>query len=193
MSGFTPQWSALAFGPNMALEKYRSREVRRALSLAIDREAIADVVYGHTKDPATGILPRGVRGYLPDVCRVCVRDVERARQIVAAAFGDAPPVVRIDHLSDQASRLVARAIGAISAPYSTATDEVIWIGSRDAWQQLQFGNVADPRATFDRSLCRSDGRMKGISHYMPPCQGFKTGYAGKNGGATANGLSLGIA
>jgi starch-binding outer membrane protein, SusD/RagB family len=47
-----------------------------------------------------------------------------------------------------AAGTVTRAIGAISAPYSTATDEVIWIGSRDAWQQLQFGNIADERNEF---------------------------------------------
>jgi hypothetical protein len=31
--------------------------------------------------------------------------------------------------------------------------------------------------------------MKGISHYMPPCQGFAEGYAGRNGGATARGVT----
>ena len=49
------------------------------------------------------------------------------------------------------------------------------------------GNAAG--AAVDRALCRSDGRMKGISHYMAPCAGFKTGYAGKNGGATARGVT----
>ena len=34
-----------------------------------------------------------------------------------------------------------RAYGNILAPYSVASDEMIWIGSRDAWQQLNFGNV----------------------------------------------------
>lgn len=109
--GFTPQWSTLSFGPNLKLEKYRSREVRRALSLAIDRDAIVAGVYGDTKDPATGIVPRGMRGYVPDACAVCVRDVERASQIVAAAFGSKPPRIAIDHLNDPASRAVARAIG----------------------------------------------------------------------------------
>ena len=34
-----------------------------------------------------------------------------------------------------------RSYSNILAPYSVASDEMIWIGSRDAWQQLNFGNV----------------------------------------------------
>ncbi|MEM9664163.1 MAG: hypothetical protein AAF970_04460 [Bacteroidota bacterium] len=41
-----------------------------------------------------------------------------------------------------------RALQAILAPYSTATDELTWVGSRDAWQQLDFGNVDDPFNEF---------------------------------------------
>jgi hypothetical protein len=37
--------------------------------------------------------------------------------------------------------ITVRAYGNILAPYSVASDEMIWIGSRDAWQQLNFGNV----------------------------------------------------
>ena len=50
-------------------------------------------------------------------------------------------------------------------------------------------SVGDTTAKLDRTLCRDDGRMKGISHYMPPCAGFRKGYAGKNGGATARGVT----
>ena len=37
--------------------------------------------------------------------------------------------------------VLIRAYGNILAPYSVASDEMIWIGSRDAWQQLNFGNL----------------------------------------------------
>jgi len=36
---------------------------------------------------------------------------------------------------------VVRAYGNILAPYSVASDEMVWIGSRDAWNQLNLGNV----------------------------------------------------
>lgn len=37
--------------------------------------------------------------------------------------------------------VLVRAYGNILAPYSVVSDEMIWIGSRDAWQQLNYGNV----------------------------------------------------
>lgn len=43
---------------------------------------------------------------------------------------------------------VVRAYGNMLAPYSTASDEMIWTGSRDAWQQLNFGNIGDPLNEF---------------------------------------------
>lgn len=49
--------------------------------------------------------------------------------------------------------------------------------------------VEGATAAVDRTLCRSDNRMKGISHYMPPCMGLRKGYAGRNGGATARGVT----
>jgi len=43
---------------------------------------------------------------------------------------------------------VVRAHGNIYASYHTATDEMIWVGSRDAYQQLNFGFIADPLNEF---------------------------------------------
>jgi hypothetical protein len=43
---------------------------------------------------------------------------------------------------------VTRGIGYSAAPYSTASDELKWIGSRDAWNQLNFGFVSDPNNEF---------------------------------------------
>lgn len=43
---------------------------------------------------------------------------------------------------------VARALGAIFAPYHTATDELTWIGSRDAWSELDIGTVSNALNEF---------------------------------------------
>lgn len=42
-------------------------------------------------------------------------------------------------LANGAEASVTRALGAIHAPYHTATGELTWIGSRDAWGQLDLG------------------------------------------------------
>lgn len=51
-------------------------------------------------------------------------------------------------LAAGAGATVGRSIGAILGPYSTVTDEVSWRGSRDAWLQLDLGNLADPANEF---------------------------------------------
>src|SRR5437868_3512639 len=43
---------------------------------------------------------------------------------------------------------LARAWGIVLAPYSMATDELTWIGSRDAWQTLDQGTVTEPTNEF---------------------------------------------
>jgi ABC-type oligopeptide transport system substrate-binding subunit len=108
--GFTPFWAALYYGPNLRSPKYAKPEVRRAISLAINRRHVAEVVYGGTKEAATGLIPRGVGGYEPQSCAACVRDEERARTLISAAFGGKPPEMIIDHLDASPSREVATAI-----------------------------------------------------------------------------------
>jgi ABC-type oligopeptide transport system substrate-binding subunit len=108
--GFTPFWAALYYGPNLRNPKYQKPQVREAISLAINRDQIADTVYGGTKEPATGLIPRGVRGFARDACADCKRDVERARTLIQAAFGGKPPEMIIDHLNASPPREVAQAI-----------------------------------------------------------------------------------
>lgn len=111
-AGFSPYWAAVYYGPNLRLAKYARADVRRAMSMAINREAVARIVYGGAKDPATGLLPRGLRGYRPGACGPCAADRERARAILSAAFPRAPLSVAIDHLDAPLPRAEARAIAA---------------------------------------------------------------------------------
>ena len=43
---------------------------------------------------------------------------------------------------------VARAWGQILTPYAIATDELTWIGSRDAWRNLDEGQISEPTNEF---------------------------------------------
>ena len=90
-SGFGPFWAALYYGLNLRNANFSKAEVRKALSLAIDRKHIADVVYGGTKEEASGIIPRGIRGFSENACADCARDTERARSLITAAFAGRPP------------------------------------------------------------------------------------------------------
>lgn len=43
---------------------------------------------------------------------------------------------------------LAEGASTVLAPYSAATDELTWTGTRDAWEQLVFGEVTDPLNEF---------------------------------------------
>lgn len=60
-------------------------DLRRALSLAIDRQAICDAVYEGMRVPATGIVPSGILGYLDGQWAYCKYDPEQAKQLLAKA------------------------------------------------------------------------------------------------------------
>jgi len=148
--GLTPIWATLAFGPNVRLAKYKDTRVRLAMSLAIDREAVARDVFGSSHDVATGLVPRGIRGYLPDQCTTCIIDRERARSLLNDVFKGKVPTVTIDHLGDATSRLVARSIAndlnavgfrtALSARRAAEYKKLLASGKQDL---AELGWVAD--------------------------------------------------
>src|SRR5919106_5838233 len=43
---------------------------------------------------------------------------------------------------------VARGVERVNLPIATASDELDWVGSRDAWRQLELGNLSDPFNEF---------------------------------------------
>lgn len=63
-------------------------------------------------------------------------------------------------LAAGAGATVARAYGAMLGPYSTVGDEVVWIGSRDAWFQLDIGSIADPANEFTDDAFRFVGEAR---------------------------------
>jgi oligopeptide transport system substrate-binding protein len=60
-------------------------DLRRAVSLAINRQAIADTVYEGSRTPAAGIVPEGVAGFQEDAWEYARYDQEEARQFLEQA------------------------------------------------------------------------------------------------------------
>ena len=73
-----------------------------------------------------------------------VLDVDNPNNVVEEAITPAASAA----MANGVEASTARALGAILAPYSTVTDELDWVGSRDGWQQLDFGNVSEPNNEF---------------------------------------------
>jgi oligopeptide transport system substrate-binding protein len=73
--------------------RFRSPEVRRALSLAIDRVEITEGALGHQADPATSLIPPGIAlGRRQGQCLACVHDPKAASATLADAGGLTGPV-----------------------------------------------------------------------------------------------------
>lgn len=66
----------------------RKPMVRQALSMAIDRKAIVDILFNGIGQPATGWVPPGVEGYQPGACgEYCSFNPEKAKDLLAKAGG----------------------------------------------------------------------------------------------------------
>jgi peptide/nickel transport system substrate-binding protein/oligopeptide transport system substrate-binding protein len=64
---------------------FSNKTVRQAFSLAINRQAIVDSVFEGTRDPATGIVPKGVVGYQDGAWPYAKYDKEQAAKLLADA------------------------------------------------------------------------------------------------------------
>jgi oligopeptide transport system substrate-binding protein len=69
--------------------------IRRAFSLAIDKEKLISLVFAGTMRPAYGILPTGIPGYNDELVGLDY-DIEEARELIAqSSYGDVanlPPI-----------------------------------------------------------------------------------------------------
>ncbi len=104
-------------GFNESDPRFQDPGLRGAVSLAMDRSALVEDVYGGVPTPATAVVPPTITGHDPSVCAdLCLRDVARARTMVRQV----PREDRSFHL-DYAASPVADALAAtISAQLGEA-------------------------------------------------------------------------
>jgi oligopeptide transport system substrate-binding protein len=73
------------YGFDTTREPFDDPRVRRAVSLSIDRDALAEVVMQGTRAPATALVPPAIPGAQEGACEHCRHDPELAREELAAA------------------------------------------------------------------------------------------------------------
>jgi peptide/nickel transport system substrate-binding protein/oligopeptide transport system substrate-binding protein len=69
------------------VKDFENVDVRKALSMAIDRDTIIDRVFNGTYLPATDVIPGFVPGSRDDACDACKYDPEQAKKLYDAAGG----------------------------------------------------------------------------------------------------------
>jgi oligopeptide transport system substrate-binding protein len=73
--------------------RFADPNVRRAFSMAIDREEITEAIFQGTRTPAASFLSPVVDGYRDDACDACELDVDQANELLdAAGFDRSKPV-----------------------------------------------------------------------------------------------------
>ncbi|TMR02431.1 ABC transporter substrate-binding protein [Actinomadura soli] len=69
-------------------KRFASADLRRAISMAIDRQGINKAVYNGDYIPADSLLPAIIEGHRPNACgEPCTHDPAKARQLFAKAGG----------------------------------------------------------------------------------------------------------
>jgi peptide/nickel transport system substrate-binding protein/oligopeptide transport system substrate-binding protein len=69
-------------------KRYQDIRVRQAISMAIDRQAVSDAIYGGIWTPATALTPPGEPGTPEGLCgEMCTFNPTKAKQLLADAGG----------------------------------------------------------------------------------------------------------
>lgn len=67
----------------------KNQTLREAISYAINRQAICDVVFQGTRNPADGLIPPGIAGYREGAWKTALYDVEKAKaKLTEAGYPD---------------------------------------------------------------------------------------------------------
>jgi oligopeptide transport system substrate-binding protein len=81
--GFVPLLVGSYYGFNLDSDELQDVRKRRAINLAIDREAMATDIFAGTLDAPRGVVPAGMPGFEDDRCgELCEFDPQAARRLV---------------------------------------------------------------------------------------------------------------
>lgn len=82
-----PSSSFTYLGFPLYQKAFQKKELRQAISLAIDRQAIVDTIFNGTRQVARSVVSPVVAGSRIDACGFCAYDPVRAKQLFTAAGG----------------------------------------------------------------------------------------------------------
>ena len=109
-AGFQPFLAGSYYGLNLRSKQLKSKKLRRAISIGIDRRTIATTIYKDTVEPPRGIVPVGIPGFEDNVCGdLCDFDLDRASQLISE-LPRSRRSVRIDYTRGEPHRTVAKAV-----------------------------------------------------------------------------------
>lgn len=73
--------------------RFQDPRVRKAFSMAVNRQEITDAIFSGTRAPAYDVIPPTIDGHRPDACKSCVYDPAQAKQLLTeSGFDVSQPV-----------------------------------------------------------------------------------------------------
>ncbi|MCJ8504579.1 ABC transporter substrate-binding protein [Kocuria flava] len=89
----TPRGDITSLGFPTYDERFADPQVRRAFSMAIDRQAITDAIFQGARTPAASFVSPVIDGHREDACDACELNVEEANRLLEeAGFDKSEPV-----------------------------------------------------------------------------------------------------
>ena len=167
---------------NIDRKPFDDLRIRRALSMAIDRDALAYKITAHGQKPATGLVPPGMPGYEqqpPDWAALALPDrIARAKALIAeAGFGpDKPLKIELSYPESEDYRLALTAIGGmwsklgLEISFAGEENRVFNAALRDREHQIAYTDwIADyPDPTTFLDTLKSDAGEENASDYKNP-------------------------
>ena len=135
---------------NITAEPFNNADLRRGISLAINREAICKTIFKGTRTPADGIVPPGIDGYKEGAWEFCAYDVDKANEYLdkvapAGANGDRGISVTLSYNQDGGHKEIMESIiGDLAKVGVTAvSDTPEWSALLEQYQNFnyQFGRL----------------------------------------------------
>ena len=135
---------------NNTAEPFNNADLRRGISLAINREAICKTIFKGTRTPADGIVPPGIDGYKEGAWEFCAYDVDKANEYLdkvapARANGDRGISVTLSYNQDGGHKEIMESIiGDLAKVGVTAvSDTPEWSALLEQYQNFnyQFGRL----------------------------------------------------
>jgi len=108
--GFVPLLVGSYYGFNLESDELTDVRKRRAVNLAINREALAEDIFAGTLQPPRGIVPLGMPGFEEDACgELCEFDARAARRLVND-LPEARREVTLEYTREQPQTRVAKKV-----------------------------------------------------------------------------------
>ena len=171
----TPMLGTYFYRFNVTKPPFDKAEVRRALTLAIDRRSIVDTAARMGQVPAYSLVPPGIAGYDPAECGA--ENLDEARRLLAAAGfpgGRGFPKFELVYNTQDAHKAIAEMIqdrwkrtlgidvGLRNLEWGVFLDTVRMLDYRTA-RASWIGDYADPNTFLDMFMSKNENNQTGWS------------------------------